>query len=189
MTDALLSVAAGLALAAACGFRVFVPVLVTGIAARYGWVALQPGTTWLATTPALVALTTATVVEAAAFFVPWLDHALDTVASPLAVVAGVLLASATLVDLPPWLRWGVALVAGGGAAAAVQGSSVVARVASGALTGGLANPVVALGELLAAMVLAVLAVAVPVAALAVTVVVLVMILRRAARAPAPRGAT
>jgi hypothetical protein len=155
------SVAVGIGLAAACGFRIFVPFLVMGAAARLGWLPLSAGFLWLGSDEALLALAVATVVEAAAYKVPWLDHLLDLLASPAAVLAGALAAAAVVTDLPPLLRFAVAVVGGGGAAALVQGATVLARLKSTAITGGLANPLVALIELVGSIVTSVLAVLVP----------------------------
>ena len=88
--DLLFSVALGIGLAAATGFRVFVPLLVAGLAARAGWVPLTESFAWLQSTPALVALSAAAVLEILAFYIPGLDHLLDVLAGPLAVIAGVL---------------------------------------------------------------------------------------------------
>ena len=172
--ESLLSLAVGIGLSAACGFRVFVPLLVAAAAARVGVLSLSPGFEWLASDPALVALGTATALEVLAYFVPWLDHLLDTLATPTAVVAGILVSAAVLTDLPPMLRWGLAVLAGGGAAGLVQGASVLLRLKSAALTGGLANPAVALAELAGSLLMALLAIALP--ALAVALVLALCIL-------------
>lgn len=161
----LTSVAVGLGLAAACGFRLFVPFLVLGIAARLGEVPLTSGFAWLASNEALLALTVATVLEAAAYKVPWLDHLLDLLASPAAVFAGMLASAAVVTDLPPLLRWGAIVIGGGGAAALVQGATVLARVKSAVTTGGMGNPLVALWELGSAFVTSVLAILAPLLAL------------------------
>lgn len=155
------SVAVGVGLAAACGFRIFVPFLVMGAAAKLGMLPLSPGFSWLASDEALLALAVATVLEAAAYKVPWLDHLLDLLASPAAVLAGALAAAAIVTDLPPLLRFAVVVVGGGGAAAMVQGATVLARLKSTATTGGLANPILALFELAGSILTSVLALLAP----------------------------
>jgi hypothetical protein len=142
---------------AACGFRVFVPMLALGIAGRVGHVPLSGDFHWIATTPALIALGTATVVEIVAYYVPWLDHALDTIATPSAILAGVIVTAAVVGNLPPVLRWGLAIVAGGGAAGTVQGATVLARLKSGTMTAGTRQPVVATAELAGSVVTSILA--------------------------------
>jgi hypothetical protein len=157
-----LGVAIGIGLAAAAGFRVFVPFLVVSIAALSGHLHLSPSFAWAGTWPALVAFATATVIEVAAYYVPWLDHLLDVVATPLAVVAGVVVSAAVIVDLPPLFKWGLALIAGGGVAGVVQGATVLARLKSSLATGGLANPLVATAELFSSLSAAILSLVLPV---------------------------
>src|SRR5262245_28422198 len=142
----LISVAIGLGLAAACGFRVFTPLLIAGIAAHWGSLPLASGFEWLASTPALIAFGTATILEIAAYYFPWLDHALDVVATPAAVLAGMVAAASVMTDLPPLLKWTATIIGGGGVAGLIQAASVLLRFKSTALTGGLGNPVVATGE-------------------------------------------
>jgi hypothetical protein len=177
----LLGVLAGIGLAAACGFRVFVPLLVAGIAIRAGALDVADGFAWLSSTPALIALAVATVLEIVAYYVPGLDHLLDTIATPAAVVAGTLVAASFVTDVDPWFRWTLAAVAGGGAAAAVQTATVVTRGASGLATFGLANPLVATAELAGAATTSILAVTVPIAALLLLATLVVLLVRRARR--------
>ena len=176
-----LALAAGLGLAAACGLRVFAPLLVLGLAGRFGHLPLASGFAWAASGPAIVALGFATVLEIGAYYIPWLDHALDTIATPAARVAGVLAVAAVTGAMPPWLRWSTAIVGGGGLAGLTQGASVLLRLKSGALTGGLGNPVVSTGEWVGAIGLAVVAVLVPVLALVVVGFLLVGAFRLAHR--------
>ncbi|HEY7436814.1 MAG TPA: DUF4126 domain-containing protein [Methylomirabilota bacterium] len=171
--DALIGVFVGLALSAAVGFRVFVPLLLTGSAARLGYLDLTADMAWLGSDAALVALATATVLEVSAYYVPWLDNLLDAIATPTAVVAGVIAWAAVTPELSPLLRWTLAVVAGGGAAGLVQSGTALLRWKSSAFTGGLGNPVVATGELLGALVLSVLGVLAPVLAAVLVVLGLV----------------
>jgi hypothetical protein len=99
----------------------------------------------------------------------------------MAVGAGVLLTAAVLTDAPPVLRWGLAIIGGGGVAGMVQSGTTVLRQLSSLTTGGLGNPVVAAGEALGSIVMAVLALLVPVVALVLTVVLLVVAARGLAR--------
>src|SRR5438874_3598888 len=91
--ETILSICAGIGLAAACGFRVFVPLLVVSIAALSGHLHLLPSFQWLGTYPALLALSVATALEIGGYYIPWLDHLLDTIATPAAVIAGTLLSA------------------------------------------------------------------------------------------------
>lgn len=185
--DTLVSLAVGLGLAAACGFRVFVPLLVASVAARLGYQPLAGGFEWLASLPALIALASATVLEVGAYYIPWLDHALDAIATPAAVVAGVLASAAVVTDLPPLLKWTVAIVGGGGAAGLIQGTSVLFRLKSTALTGGFANPVVATAELLGAAATALLAILLPLVCLVAVVALLALGFRTTGRLLFGRG--
>ncbi len=168
--ETLLSILVGIGLSAACGFRVFIPPLIISIAASSGHLKLAGEFAWMAGTPALIAFSIAAGLEIAAYYVPWLDNLLDTAATPAAIVAGSIVSASMVGDVSPFLKWTLAIIAGGGAAAAVQGVTVVARGASTTLTGGLANWVVATGEWLAAIVTAILAVLLPILALLLLVV-------------------
>src|SRR5690242_8242299 len=118
--EIILSLCAGMALSAACGFRVFVPLLITSIAAHSGHLHLGSQFAWIASTPALITFSVATVLEVTAYYVPWLDHFLDTVATPAAIVAGSILTASMVTDMSPYLRWTLGVIAGGGAAGMVQ---------------------------------------------------------------------
>ncbi len=185
--DVLLSVGLGLGLAAACGFRLFVPFLILSLAARGGLVALGGGFDWIASTPALITLAVATVLEVGAYYVPWLDNLLDSVATPAAVVAGVVVTASVVTGIDPYLKWSLAVIAGGGVAGAVQGFTVGARGASSLTTAGFGNPLVATAEVGGSALLSVMAIGLP--ALAVlTVLVLLILATRRLRRRRPRAA-
>lgn len=179
--DTLLTLGLAVGLASACGLRVFLPVLALGLAARLGGLPLTAGFAWVATTPALLALAAATILEIAAYYIPWLDNVLDAIATPTAVLAGILVSASVLVDVPPFLRWSFAIIAGGGAAAAVQASSVLLRLKSTALTGGIGNPVLATFEWIGAVVFALLSLLLPVMGFAVLLAALLILLNRRPR--------
>jgi hypothetical protein len=179
--EGLISVAIGLGLAAACGFRVFTPLLIAGLAAHWGRLPLAGGFEWLGTTPALLAFGTATLLEIGAYYIPWVDHALDLLATPAAVLAGMVAAASVVTDLPPLLKWTVTIIGGGGAAGAMQAATVLLRLKSTALTGGLANPVVATVELMGSVITAVLAIVLPVLAVALALGITAVALRRRRR--------
>jgi hypothetical protein len=162
--ETVLSLFVGLGLSAACGFRVFVPLLVVSIAAHSGHLTLATGFDWLGSDAALIAFGFATVLEIAGYYIPWLDHALDTLATPAAIVAGTIVTASMVADVSPFLRWTLAAIAGGGLAGAVQISTVVARGISTATTGGIANPIVATVELGGSVITSLLALLAPVVA-------------------------
>jgi hypothetical protein len=179
--ETLIAVSVGLGLAAAAGMRVFLPLFVLGLAGSSGLVPLAPGWEWVASSAALVGLGTAMALEIAAYYVPWVDQALDVVATPAAVIAGMIATASVLVDVPPLLKWAVVIVGGGGVAGLTQGMSVLTRLKSTTLTGGMANPVVSTAEWVGALVVAALAVLLPLIGLVLSVVLLVYLVRRARR--------
>lgn len=175
-----MSVSLGLGLAAACGFRVFVPLLILSAASYTGHLGLSQGFEWVGSFPALVAFGTATVVEVVAYYVPWVDNLLDTLAGPAAIVAGATVTASAVTDMDPFVKWTLAVIGGGGLAGLVKGATTVARGASTAATGGLANPILATMELGTSFILAVLAVALPLVALVVVVATVFFVVRRLA---------
>jgi hypothetical protein len=122
----------------------------------------------MASWPALVGFSVAGALEIGAFYVPWIDHALDTVATPAAVVAGTLATASQVDHMHPMMTWATGLLAGGGAAGVTQLATVTTRGASTVLSGGTLSPVVtpvmATVQAAFAVVLSVLAVVVPIVA-------------------------
>src|SRR5690606_2381562 len=105
------SVILGICLSAGSGFRVFLPSLVLATAALYCGVPLPPQLEILNSETAFAVLLAATLAEIGAYYVPWLDNALDHIATPVAVIAGTLLTYSFLIpDTDPVLRWGIALI-------------------------------------------------------------------------------
>ena len=180
-TTAVLSIALGIGLAAATGFRVFLPLLIAALAAHFGHLPLNDSFAWLASMPALVTLGTAAVLETFAYYIPGVDHVLDVVASPATVVAGAVASAAVMTDVPPAVLWPVAIIAGGGIAGLTKGSTALLRAKTGLATGGLANPVVSTLETVGATGLSLLALVVPLLCLAAIVALLVWVVRRSGR--------
>ncbi len=176
--ETLLSICLGIGLSAACGFRVFIPMLIVSIAANAGHLTLAKGFEWLASDAAVVSFGLATVLEIAAYYIPWLDNLLDTIASPSAVIAGTVITASVMTDMSPFMRWTLAAITGGGVAAAVQGTTVFARAASTTLTGGLANPILATAELGGAGLVTLMAFVVPVFTLLAILTVLILVGRK-----------
>jgi hypothetical protein len=168
--DLALSIALGIGLAAAVGFRVFLPMLVMSVAAYTGHLTLDSGFAWLATPAALVMLSVAALLEILAYYIPGVDNLLDAIATPAALVAGTVVSAAVMTDLPPLVKWTTAVIAGGGAAGLTQGLTSLLRAKSTLTTAGLGNPVIATGEIGGALLLSLLALAAPL--LAVVVVAL-----------------
>lgn len=159
--EILLSLMLGISLSAAVGFRIFVPFLVMSMAAQAGHLALAPGFAWVGTTPALITFAVAAVLEIGAYYIPWVDELLDIIATPVAVVAGIVTTASVTGDMSPLLQWTLAVAAGGTAAGLVKGMTDIARLTSTATTGGLGNPVLATMELGSSTLLSILAIALP----------------------------
>jgi hypothetical protein len=179
--EALLAICLGIGLSAACGFRVFVPLLVMSVASLSGHLTLAPGFQWIGTYPALITFSVATVAEIGGYYIPWVDHLLDTMATPAAIVAGTVITAAMVSNTSPMLKWTLAAIAGGGAAGLVQGTTVLARGVSTATTGGLGNPFFATIELGGALFTSVLALLAPLLAVGLIAVVLFVLGRKIAQ--------
>ena len=82
--ETILGLCIGVGLSAACGFRIFVPLLMMSIATLLGWYEPAKGFEWLAIPSVCAALGFATICEIAAYYVPWVDNLLDTIATPAA---------------------------------------------------------------------------------------------------------
>ena len=165
--DIVLGVLLGIGLAAACGFRIFVPFLALSVASFAGHVHLAEGFAWVGTWPALVAFGVATALEVGGYYVPWLDNALDVAATPASVVAGTLLTAACITDMSPMLRWTLAAVAGGGVALAVQAATVKARALTALFTAGAGNPLVSTTEAVGSAAVSTLVILLPILTLLV----------------------
>jgi Domain of unknown function (DUF4126) len=182
--DLALSIALGVGLAAATGFRVFLPMLVVSVAAYTGHLPLSENFAWLGTPGALIMLGVAALVEILAYYIPGVDNLLDVLATPAAVVAGTLVSAAVITDLPPMLKWTTAIIAGGGVAGLTQGVTALLRAKSTVLTAGVGNPVIATAELGGSLLVSLLALAAPLIALLVVIVFLwlaMRLIRRIAR--------
>jgi hypothetical protein len=159
--ETLIGIAVGIGLSAACGFRVFVPLLVMNLASLSGQLHLSSGFAWIGSYYATIAFSTATIIEILGYYIPWFDHVLDIVATPAAIIAGTVATASIITDMSPFLRWILALIAGGGVAGLVQGTTVVLRAKSSVSTAGMGNPLVSTLELAGSMITAVLAILVP----------------------------
>jgi len=179
-----LSICLGVGLAAACGFRVFVPLLGISSAALAGHVDLASGFDWVGTWPAFACFLTATILEIAAYYVPWIDNALDSIATPAAVIAGTVVTASVITDLSPLTQWTLAVIAGGGTAGLIQSGTVALRGASTLSTGGTANFLVATAELIASICTTLLAILLPVFCVGLVFVAGGLLLMRTRRTPA-----
>ena len=151
--EIILSLSLGLGLAAACGFRIFIPPLMMGIGSRFDLYDLEGSFIWVGEDWAIAVFAIATLLEIGGYYVPWIDNLLDTVATPAAVIGGIFVTSASLEgDVDPSLQWILATIAGGSTAGVIQLGTVATRAVSTGVTGGLANPVVSTLEALASII-------------------------------------
>lgn len=171
------SVCLGIGLSAATGFRIFVPALIANVAVMNGWIAPSEGFAWLGTWPAFLVLLTATAMEIAAYYIPFVDNMLDTIATPASVIAGAILTTSFIELDNPVLQWVLGIIVGGGTAGIVQSGTGLLRLFSSKFTGGLGNPVVSTTENVAAFGISGMAVLLPVFAMVATVFLLIWIVR------------
>lgn len=167
-----IELAAGLALAACCGLRAFLPPLVLGLTGRLGVDVmlldrplLGSHFEWLASTPALVVFGSAVVLELAADKIPALDHVLDVVQTIVRPLAGALVVAGVLSPARPLQAAVAGLIVGAPIAGLVHLGKAKIRLLSTAGTGGLASPAISIVEDVASFVGSAAAVVVPLLAL------------------------
>ncbi len=180
----------GIGLSAACGFRILIPFLGLSIAAMGGYIQPAPEFSWIGTQTALLAFATAAILEIAAYSIPWMDNLLDAAATPLAAVAGIIATAAVLTDVSPFLKWTIALIAGGGAAGTISAGTALLRGVSTASTGGAANPILAAAEFAGSVLTTLFSLLAPIVGLIFAIlaaVAVMMILRRRRRRRAACG--
>ena len=176
--ETLISIIVGFGLSVACGFRVFVPLLVMSIATKSGHLTLAPGFEWIGTYPVLIAFATATALEISGYYVPWVDNVLDTAATPVSIVAGIVVMASTVSGISPFLKWALAVIAGGGTAGVVQIATSMTRTASTTVTAGLGNFIISTVEAFVSFTLSILAVGVPILGAIAVVAILSYIARK-----------
>lgn len=174
-TETILSLFLGLGLAASAGFRVFLPLFAMSLAAHFNIIPLNESWIWVGGFPAMIALGIAMIAEIFGYYIPFIDNLLDTIATPLAAIAGTAVMASTLVDINPLLTWGLAIIAGGGTASAMQGMTSITRLASSVKTAGIGNPVVSTAETGTAITLSSFAIFLPIVAVIIVVLIFILI--------------
>jgi len=159
--EIILTVLMGIGLSAASGFRIFIPFLVVSIASLTGNLELADSFSWIGTVPAVITFSVATIIEIAGYYIPWVDNILDTITSPMAVIAGAILMASVVTEISPFIKWILAIIAGGGVAGTIQALTGVTRVTSSITTGGLGNPGVSTVESGSSITLSAMAVFIP----------------------------
>ena len=175
--EAIISVFLGIGLAASVGFRVFLPLFALSLAAYFGVWELNESWQWIGSTAALVTLGVATLVEIFGYYIPYLDNLLDSIAVPLAAVAGTAVMVSTIADLSPEITWALAIIAGGGTAAAISSASGATRLTSTATTAGFANPLVSTVETGTSIIMSIFSIFLPVVAFILVLVIVYIIFR------------
>jgi hypothetical protein len=173
--ETIISICLGVGLAASVGFRVFLPLFALSLASYFDFWYLNESWQWIGSTTALITLGVATIVEIFAYFIPYIDNLLDTVSVPLAALAGTAVMLSTVSDLSPVVTWALAIIAGGGTAAAISGTSSTTRLASTATTGGLANPLVSTLETGTAIIMSVISIFLPILAIILVIIIFFVI--------------
>lgn len=163
--ETIFSILVGIGLAASVGFRIFVPLFALSLASYFNIIPLNENWQWVSSSSALIILGVATIVEVIAYFIPFLDNLLDTIAVPLAAIAGTAVMVATVSELDPTFTWALAIIAGGGTATAIKGSTSTTRLASTTTTAGIANPVISTVETGTSIIMSFLAIFIPVIAI------------------------
>jgi len=175
--ETVLSIFLGIGLAASAGFRVFLPLFALSLASYFDVWQLNESWSWIGGTAALVTLGIATLVEIVAYYIPLIDNALDTIAVPLATVAGTAVMVSTMVDLSPVITWTLAIIAGGGTAAAIKGSAGATRLGSTVSTAGIANPLVSTVETVTAIIMSIISIFIPVLAIILVILIFYAVFR------------
>lgn len=173
--DIIIGIFLGIGLAAAVGFRIFIPFLMVNLASRLDVLELSSGFEWISTNTALILFGTASVVEILSYYVPWFDNLLDSITAPAAMVCGSLLMASTMVEFEPWIKWTLAIIAGGGTAGLIKGTTSTTRAVSSISTAGFGNPLVATLESIGSIGLTLLSIFVPVLAVLVVLVLVFFI--------------
>jgi hypothetical protein len=177
MTETIISIFLGIGLAASVGFRVFVPLFALSLASYFNFWELNESWQWIGSLTAVITLGVATLVEISAYYIPYLDNLLDTIAIPLATIAGTAVMVSTVADLSPIITWSLAIIAGGGTAAAIKSSAGATRLASTTTTAGFGNPVVSTVETGTSLVMSIFSIFLPVIAFVLVILILFIIFR------------
>ena len=173
MPETYLAILIGIGLSAACGFRVFIPLLVISLASASGHLNISEEFSWISSNPAITALAVAALFEVSSYFIPFVDNLMDTIAAPAAVLAGSVATASMITDLSPFMKWSLAIIAGGGTAGIVQSTTMIARSSSSIFTAGMANPVISFVEACASLSMSILAIVFPVIAFITVVIILI----------------
>ena len=185
----LIAASTGLGLAAASGFRVFLPPFLMAVWVRVGFLDVNiEGTEFEAFSSdvSILLLGVASLSEILAYKIPWMDNMLDSLATPMAGLAGVSVVAVSLEGADPSVQWALAIIAGGGTSLSIQSATVAGRGLSSMFTLGLANPFFSLIEDIASVLLIFIALLAPLVALCASMILIFAILRGKMQEPTDR---
>lgn len=171
------AIALGIGLSASAGFRVFIPLLISSIASHFGILELGENFEWMGSVPALICFGVAAIVEVLAYYIPFVDNLVDSIATPLSVGAGTLLMTSVFPVENEWMKWILGFIVGGGAAATIQSGTAITRLMSSKFTAGTGNPIVSTSEGVAATGISILSLIIPIFVGIILIVFIVIILR------------
>lgn len=171
----ILSAFIGIGLAAASGFRVFLPLFAVSLASYFGWIPMSESFQWLSGLPTLIATGIAMLVEILAYYIPFIDNILDTLSIPLATIAGSVLFASQFIDMGSFSNWALAIIAGGGTAATIATGFAGTRALTTSTTGGIGNHLVSTTETAGAGMMSVLALILPILAFIFTIILIVLV--------------
>ncbi len=174
MTETVISIFLGIGLAASVGFRVFLPLFALSLAAYFDYWELNETWQWIGSLAAVITLGVATLVEIATYYIPFVDNLLDSIAIPLATVAGTAVMVSTVADLSPVVTWTLAIIAGGGTAATIKTASGATRLTSSVSTAGLGNPLVTTIETGSSIVMTLMSLFLPFVGFVMAIVILIV---------------
>src|SRR5215207_10810867 len=180
MDPLLLGTASAFGLAAATGLNASLPLLLGGLAARFGLITLVAPYDALGSWTALIGLGVLAFVEITTDKIPGVDTVLHVIQGPITMAAGAIVFASQqsmIQDVSP----GLAIVLGVLSAGGVHTLRALARPVVNAATIGLGGPVVSVGEDVSAVGLTVLALVAPILAIILLAVVIVVASRFALR--------
>lgn len=178
LMEILLSILIGIGLSAACGFRIFTPLLIMSIASISGYLELSHNFQWIGTYPALIVFLVATIIEVLGYYIPWIDNLLDTIATPTAIIAGIIVMASCIQDINPLLKWSLAIIAGGSVSAVVQTGTTFIRGASTGITGGFGNFIVGTVEIIGSLIISIISILFPILSILIVALVMVIIMKK-----------
>ena len=177
------SLFAAFGLSGAAGLNPWLPLFTSALLARLDVVELAAPFDTLSSTLGLVLLGALTAADFVGDKIPLVDHVLHLAGTVVAPVSGAILFAGETgleTDLPTL----VAVLLGGATAGSIHAGGGAVRPVSTATTGGIANPLLSLGEDLTSLLLVVAAFVLPLVAL---LLVLALAARVPARPPARGG--